>query len=64
LLARIRVALKHASQVKGIQQTIITSGALVIDLSRHLVTLSGKEIKLTATEFRLAAYLAVTLIVY
>jgi len=58
LLARIRVALKHASQVKGIQQTIITSGALVIDLSRHLVTLSGKEIKLTATEFRLAAYLA------
>jgi two-component system KDP operon response regulator KdpE len=58
LLARIRVALKHASQVKGIQQTIITSGALVIELSRHLVTLSGKEIKLTATEFRLAAYLA------
>jgi two-component system KDP operon response regulator KdpE len=58
LLARIRVALKHASQAKGIQQTIITSGALVIDLSRHLITLSGKEVKLTATEFKLAAYLA------
>lgn len=58
LLARIRVALKHASQAKGIQQSVITSGALVIDLSRHLITLSGKEVKLTATEFKLTAYLA------
>ncbi len=58
LLARIRVALKHASQAMGIQQSVITSGTLVIDLSRHLITLSGKEVKLTATEYKLAAYLA------
>ncbi|MHC1770423.1 MAG: response regulator [Flexilinea sp.] len=58
LLARIRVALKHASQAQGIQQTVITAGSLVIDLSRHIITLSDKEVKLTATEFKLMAYLA------
>jgi two-component system, OmpR family, KDP operon response regulator KdpE len=58
LLARIRVALKHSAQAQGIQQTIISAGSLMIDLSRHMITLSGKEVKLTATEFKLMAYLA------
>jgi two-component system, OmpR family, KDP operon response regulator KdpE len=58
LLARIRVALKHSAQAQGIQPTIITTGSLVIDLSRHIITRDGMEVKLTATEFKLIAYLA------
>jgi two-component system KDP operon response regulator KdpE len=58
LLARIRVALKHSDQAKGVQETVITAGTLIIDLSRHIITLAGKEVKLTATEFKLMAYLA------
>jgi two-component system, OmpR family, KDP operon response regulator KdpE len=58
LLARVRVALKHSAQAQGIQPTVITAGSLTIDLSRHIITLAGKEVKLTVTEFKLMAYLA------
>jgi two-component system, OmpR family, KDP operon response regulator KdpE len=58
LLARIRVALKHAAQVKGSSEVIFTAGPITIDLQRHIVTRDGEEVKLTATEFKLLAYLA------
>jgi two-component system KDP operon response regulator KdpE len=58
LLARIRVALKHSAQAQGATQTVISAGAVAIDLARHVVTRAGEEIKLTATEFKLVAYLA------
>ncbi|RPI86710.1 MAG: DNA-binding response regulator [Chloroflexi bacterium] len=58
LLARLRVALRHLVKSKGEPETVITSGDLVIDLTRHLVSRSGNEVKLTATEFNLLAYLA------
>lgn len=58
LLARIRVALRHAEQSLGNRQSIITTGPVSIDLARHVVTRSGQEIRLTATEFKLLAYLA------
>jgi two-component system KDP operon response regulator KdpE len=58
LLARVRVAQRHAAKDQGGKQTVITSGDLVIDLVRHIVTLSGNEVKLTATEFKLLAYLS------
>ena len=58
LLARIRVALKHSVQATGATHTVITAGSLVFDLPRHVVTRNGEEVKLTATEFKLAAYLA------
>ena len=58
LLARIRVAMRHADQSIGNKETIITAGPIAIDLAKHLVTLNGEEIKLTATEFKLLAYLA------
>jgi two-component system, OmpR family, KDP operon response regulator KdpE len=58
LLARIRVALRHARQVKGSPRTIIKAGPIEIDLVNHLVTYSGTEVKLTATEYNLLAYLA------
>jgi two-component system KDP operon response regulator KdpE len=59
LLARIRVALRHAaSQAQVDKKTVVTVGPLVIDLAQHLVQRDGEEVKLTATEFKLLAYLA------
>ncbi len=59
LLARIRVALRHSAQTLGTQKSqIIDAGSIVIDLALHTVTREGEEIKLTATEFKLVAYLA------
>jgi two-component system KDP operon response regulator KdpE len=58
LLARVRVALRHSAQTQGRKETVIKTGALVIDLPRHIVTRDGAEVKLTATEFKLLAYLA------
>ena len=59
LLARIRVALRHSAQVQGSKETAITTARFVIDLARHIVTCEGAEVKLTPTEFKLLAYLAV-----
>ena len=59
LLARIRVALRHSAQTLGSQKSqIITVGSVVIDLALHTVTRAGEEVKLTAKEFKLLAYLA------
>ncbi len=58
LLARIRVALRHAQQTVAPAQSVIQVGPIAIDLSRHIVTRDGEEIRLTATEFKLLAYLA------
>jgi two-component system KDP operon response regulator KdpE len=57
LLARIRVALRHLAKSQGDHETVITSGPIEIDLARHIVTRDGAEVKLTATEFKLLAYL-------
>ncbi len=58
LLARIRVALRHSSQAQGSKSTTISTAGLEIDLVRHIVTRNGQEVKLTATEYKLLAYLA------
>jgi len=58
LLARIRVALRHAEQSLGNKQSILKAGQLTIDLARHIVTRGVEEMRLTATEFKLLAYLA------
>ena len=58
LLARVRVALKHSAQALGTSHTIINAGPITIDLPGHIVTREGVEVKLTATEFKLLAYLA------
>jgi len=52
------VALRHSEQSLGNRQSVITAGPVSIDLARHVVTRSGQEIRLTATEFKLLAYLA------
>ncbi|MEI7988225.1 MAG: response regulator transcription factor [Chloroflexota bacterium] len=58
LLARIRVALRHTTQSAADPTNIIKNGLLTIDLTRHIILRDEQEIKLTATEFRLIAYLA------
>ncbi len=58
LLARVRVALRHAGRAKDSKETKITAGPIAIDLAWHIVTRNGEEIKLTATEYKLLAYLA------
>jgi len=58
LLARIRVALRHSVQASGSKQTIIKAGLITLDLVQHIITRDGVEVKLTATEFNLLAYLA------
>lgn len=59
LLARVRVALRHLSQSQGNAEPVVQAGTVVIDLARHVVTRDGEEVKLTATEYNLLAYLAI-----
>lgn len=58
LLARIRVALRHSTQAQGSKHTVVRAGPLEVDLAQHIVTRNGEEVKLTATEYKLLAYLA------
>jgi two-component system, OmpR family, KDP operon response regulator KdpE len=57
LLARIRVALRHAQQATGASAPVIEIGALRIDLARRQVTLEGREVHLTPIEYRLLTLL-------
>lgn len=58
LLARVRVALRHHSLMQGAKSSIVQAGEVTIDLAKHLVTRSGEDVRLSATEFKLLAYLA------
>ncbi len=51
LLARLRVVLRRA--LPAADSSIFQSGRLHVDLAARVVTLGGKEIKLTATEYSL-----------
>lgn len=51
LLARLRVALRHASRPE--EPTVFQAKGLVVDLVARRVTVNGKEIKLTTTEYNL-----------
>lgn len=53
LLARIRVALRHADRPPGAASPVISVGPLQIDLPRRQVTLAGTEIRLTPIELKL-----------
>ncbi|MCC6167623.1 MAG: response regulator [Caldilineaceae bacterium] len=58
LLARIRVALRHAVRADGSQgPPVFTSGHLRVDLVRQQVFIDGEEVHLTATEYKLLALL-------
>lgn len=58
LLARVRVALRHYAKAQGSKTSVLSVGALTIDLANHLVTRAGEMVKMTATEYKLLAYLA------
>jgi len=58
LLARVRVALRHAASRKGEQSKVVKTGNLVIDLAWHIVKRGEEEVKLTGIEYKLLAYLA------
>jgi two-component system KDP operon response regulator KdpE len=51
LLARIRVAIRHATRPHD--EPVFTTGDLKVDLARRLVTVAGREISLTPTEYDL-----------
>jgi two-component system KDP operon response regulator KdpE len=57
LLARLRVALRHAAAGTS-ADPVLEVGGLRVDLARREVTVDGREVRLTPTEFRLLALLA------
>ena len=59
LLARMRVALRHAARVAaGLGETALETGDLRVDLAARRVFVKGEEVRLTRTEFNLLATLA------
>lgn len=59
LLARVRVALRHAVATQTPSgDPVLTFGPLCIDLANRRITKSGQEVHLTPNEFRLLAALA------
>jgi two-component system KDP operon response regulator KdpE len=54
LLARLRVAQRRA-QVPA-DTAVFRSGPLEVDLTRRIVSVAGKEVKLTATEYALVRF--------
>ena len=58
LMARIRVALRHASRSKEeSNEPVLRVGDLEIDLDRRRVVAAGNEVHLTPNEYKLLAYL-------
>ena len=58
LLARIRVALRHASRSKEeSNEPVIRNGELEVDLDRRRVSAHGEEVHLTPNEYKLFAHL-------
>jgi two-component system KDP operon response regulator KdpE len=51
LLARLRANLRRTSQ--AVSEPVFENGDLVMDLSKRIVTLEGREIQLTPTEYDL-----------
>ena len=59
LLARMRVALRHADRVAaGLGDSAVETGDLRVDLAARRVLVKGVEVRLTRTEFNLLAALA------
>jgi DNA-binding response OmpR family regulator len=56
LVARIRAVMRRSRRIDA-RDSVLRSGPLVVDVSRHVVTVGGTEVKLTAKEFNLLQYL-------
>ncbi len=57
LVLRVKGLLRRGL-VRNENEALIRVGDLCVDISRHVVTVKGKSIELTATEFKLIALLA------
>lgn len=58
LLARMRVALRNAARAAaGSGEAVFRHGELCVDLAARRVTVDGKEVRLTRTEYNLLALL-------
>jgi two-component system KDP operon response regulator KdpE len=53
LLARMRVALRHARESGGATEVVFEAGGLRVDLVRRLVYRDGEEVHLTPLEYKL-----------
>jgi len=58
LLARVRVALRHATRGASSEEPVLQFGDLTIDLAHRQVTLGGQAVHLTPTEYDLLRTLA------
>lgn len=58
LLARIRAVVRRQAAVAS-GAALVKAGDLTIDLEKRLVTVAGREVHLTPTEYELLRYLAV-----
>jgi two-component system KDP operon response regulator KdpE len=57
LLARLKVALRHARQQAGSSEAVFVAGDISVDLDKRQVMLKGEEIHLTPTEYKLLCVL-------
>jgi two-component system KDP operon response regulator KdpE len=53
VLARVRVALRHAAQVQTGTEPVFAAGPLSVNFAQRLVQVNGQEVKLTPTEYDL-----------
>jgi two-component system KDP operon response regulator KdpE len=58
LVARIRAVLRRQADVSS-GEPVVRSGELEIDLARRTVTVNGRSVHLTPTEYELLRYLAI-----
>ena len=59
LLARVRVALRHAKNSSGpVSEGRFRAGGLCIDYDKHMVTVNGENVKLTQNEFKIVSLLS------
>lgn len=56
LSLRIQAILKRTKRVSRVEE-VLKCGPVVLDLHRHRVSVEGKEVELSPTEFRLLGYL-------
>jgi two-component system KDP operon response regulator KdpE len=59
MLARVRVALRHAAALKAGTDPVIRVGDLVVDVGHRLVAVGGQAVRLTPTEYEVLKHLAV-----
>lgn len=57
LLARIKVALRHARQVQIGSGDVFKSNGLMVDREKRVVSVDGQEVRLTPTEYKLLSSL-------